>query len=580
MWGDVDQVTYRRFRDEARVFWHSHLAAGGADQQVVADVSHPDPRMLLRVLTVANAVRRLHPARLVLLSPGDGPPPRADALAALAEAYAADEIVDVGARTACQVTAFAARAAGGGALPAEVGTLTPYVDAGYRRHVRAPLSARLRATAGYQLAALRARARTAVYDDVFAARRLVALVTADVTDDVAGVAARAARRAHAPVVAVVPRGGLRAYCLFPGADPAAGFAEALAPRVAAFFASRVWARRAELTAAAERTAWRARRGLDRPAGRPADALELANGVQRRQVRAHAAARWGLDADRPTVVVAHRPVTESPCGAAADPAEWFAATAAHARTRTEVNWLFLDHPAQEDRTGTVAALAAAHADAPHLRFVPGAAVGRNAMVGLADLAVVPHGRLAPALAGWGVPVLAAAVAPWSGCGFVLPDTGGAPYPERLHAAVADLAAGRLAADGARVARARLWRWLADAGADIVSGLVPPWDLWPAEHLLRAVTVHLRQVEPDGEPVFAAVERAFTHRLPLLTRADLPAGPAPGAAPHCREPAASPGPAGAGGGPVPAAHGPARDGPTRAGGGATAGGGLRGRAAVGE
>ncbi|GGJ91820.1 hypothetical protein GCM10010123_22040 [Pilimelia anulata] len=534
-------MTYQRFLDEAHVYWCGQLAAPHADQVVLAEVGHPDPRVLLRVLTLANAVRRLHPARLVLLAGADGEPPE---LGPLAAAYAADEIVDIAGRTERRVTALAARAAGGGP-PDAAHALTPYVDTGHRRRTRGPLTARRRTAPEYRLAGLRARARAAVYEDVLAVGRPVALVAADTTDDGAGLAVRAARRAHVPVLAVQPRGGLRAYCLFPGhSPPDAPFADALEPLLAEYFAGRVWARRAELAPAAEHTAWRARRGLGRPAGLLPDAVELATAAQRRQVRAHVAARYGLDPARPTVVVGHRPVTEAPTGPAAEVADWYARTAAHARDLPAANWLLLDHPAQDDRTGSVAALAAAHAGADHLRFLPGRALSRNALLALADLGVVLHGRLGPTLAGYGVPVLAAGRGPWTGCGLALPAADVADPGGLLGECVAALRAGRSPLPPDAVARARLWRWLADAGGDVASGLVPPYELWPAEHLLRALTAHLRHVEPDAEPVFAAVERAFTQRLPLLTRVDLPGGPeparrpAPAAVPHSRADADAP------------------------------------------
>ncbi|GGK30171.1 hypothetical protein GCM10010124_23670 [Pilimelia terevasa] len=539
-------MTYQRFLDEAHVYWRGHLAPAHGDQLVVADGSHRDPRALIRVLTLANAVRRLHPARLVLIGPAPADGAEADAapLAALAAAYAVDEVVDLAGRTDRQVTALAARAAGAAAPPVEVHGLTPYVDTGYRRRGGGPLTPLRRTAPEYQLAALRARARAAVYDEILAAGRPVALVAVDPTDDHAGLAVRAARRAHVPVLTVVPRGGLRAYCLFPGhGDPAVPYAEALQPLVGEFFGRHVWSRRAELAEAADRTVWRVGRGLDRPVGRRPDAVELADPAARRQVRAHVAARYGLRPDRPTVVVAHRPVTEAPTGIADEVADWYARTAQYAHELPAANWLLLDHPAQDDRTGSVAALAAYHSDAGHLRFLPGGTLSRNALLSLADLAVVLHGRLPATLAGYGLPVLAAGRGPWGDCGFTTAVADPAGYADQLADGVTALTAGHPPVRGGQVARARLWRWLTEAGADVASGLVPHWDLWPAEHLLRAMTVHLRQVEPDGEPVFAAVARMFAQRQPMLTRLDLAApgqsrrAAAP-AVPHTRAP--DPGP----------------------------------------
>ena len=69
---------------------------------------------------------------------------------------------------------------------------------------------------------------------------------------------------------------------------------------------------------------------------------------------------------------------------------------------------------------------------------------------------------------------------------------------------------------QVERARLWLWLYRSGTDVVSPLVPHWDVWPAPYLLRTLRVHMAQVESDGEPVFSAVERMWRERAPFLTR----------------------------------------------------------------
>ena len=71
---------------------------------------------------------------------------------------------------------------------------------------------------------------------------------------------------------------------------------------------------------------------------------------------------------------------------------------------------------------------------------------------------------------------------------------------------------------QVRRARLWLWLYRSGTDVVTPLVPQWEVWPADHLLRSMRAAFRHIESDADPLFASVERMWARREPMLTRVD--------------------------------------------------------------
>jgi hypothetical protein len=49
-------------------------------------------------------------------------------------------------------------------------------------------------------------------------------------------------------------------------------------------------------------------------------------------------------------------------------------------------------------------------------------------------------------------------------------------------------------------------------------VPQWEVWPADVLLKVLRATFRHIESDADPLFAAVERMWTRKEPMLTRTD--------------------------------------------------------------
>ncbi|HYN97685.1 MAG TPA: hypothetical protein VES42_27925 [Pilimelia sp.] len=540
MWLEAEPDIFQRFLGDAAVYWRGQVDAGGTDAVVFVEALHHDLRVHLRNLTMANAIRRVTPARLVVLTGSDPRWLRAfDAqfdtalLTELAEAYGASEVIDVHARADAHLAAAVDVAVPGISPEA----LAECAEATYCRLELIPrVTPEERAGAAFAACRDRVAALSAVFDDLLAGGRPVALVTSHVDYDQWGLAVQAAQRAAVPVVHTQSTGSLKAYTLFP--DNARGEATLraeLTPQIGEFFAERVWAQRDRYRHSAERVAWRARSNLGRPSwwrGGGTASVELANAVERRQVRGHAAARFGFDPDRPVVVVFNHAVSDA-LGtnreAFGSLAEWFEQTAAYAHSERAVNWLFLDHPSQVryDTTNFFGTVAQRYAGAGHLAFRASRQLSKNILWSLADLGVTVRGSVSNEMPAYGIPVVQAGWSEWSACGLSIVADDQAAYWRTLDVALATLTGGGTLITADQVARARLWLWLYRSAADVVSGLVPAWDLWPADHLLQAVRVHMRQVEPDGEPVFDAVERMWQRREPLLTRTDLP--PASGAVP---------------------------------------------------
>jgi hypothetical protein len=71
---------------------------------------------------------------------------------------------------------------------------------------------------------------------------------------------------------------------------------------------------------------------------------------------------------------------------------------------------------------------------------------------------------------------------------------------------------------QVERARLWLWLYRSGTDVVTPVVPQWEVWPADVLLKTIRATFRHIESDADPLFETVERMWTRQEPMLTRTD--------------------------------------------------------------
>ncbi|WP_143078924.1 hypothetical protein [Nonomuraea pusilla] len=276
--------------------------------------------------------------------------------------------------------------------------------------------------------------------------------------------------ADVPVVRVEGGGTLKAYACFPGED--------LTERVGAFFEHRVWPSREAFGADAEREARLARgdHGVNTE-------------TERRQLRSCGLRRLGLDEGRPTVTVwGHAPGTPM-----------YEATAEFAAGDETANWLFPDRPGSR---------------------VPSDAV----LWSMTDLGVAFGDSDLPA---FGLPVVQAGPAEWSGCGVTHVTRSPAEHLDVLRDAIARHAKGESVLGPEQRERGRLRLWLRRRGADVPTPLLPHWELG-GDHI-AALAAALRGAtagEPGDDTLHEAVRRLWSRRDPLLTRFDFqdPEGPA--------------------------------------------------------
>jgi hypothetical protein len=202
------------------------------------------------------------------------------------------------------------------------------------------------------------------------------------------------------------------------------------------------------------------------------------------------------------------------------ADWFADTAAYAADHPEAQWL-LDHPSQAlyDGTGLFEHIAKQHRAARHLAFRPSAKLSKNALWSLTDLGVTVRGSISNGLPAYGIPVIQAGWSEWSSCGLSIVADDRDAYWKTLEDSVTALRDGVALVGEEQARRARLWLWLYRSGTDVVTPLVPQWEVWPADTLLKTMRATFRHIESDADPVFTAMERMWTRREPMLTRIGL-------------------------------------------------------------
>ncbi|GAA0798976.1 hypothetical protein [Spirilliplanes yamanashiensis] len=532
MWLKADKSELNLFLDAAEVYWEKNLPRPADDAYVVVEAFHQDIRVTLRNLVFANALRRLRPARLVVVTGVQADWKRTlwsgfdtALMTRFCRAFGAEDVIDVYdlvARGARPVVAGRELPPG---APIDAQTLRAYADATYCRLAKVP---RMPADPpGYAERAALGAGLAEVYAALLGGA-VTALVTSHVDYDQWGLAVEAARRARVPVIHTQQTGCLKAYGLYPETDSGTGtFRQELTRHIGAAFEAGVWSRRDELRDAAELVAWRSKVNLGRPSwwrGGVTASVDLADPAERARLRSHTAARLGLDPAKPIVAVFNHAVSDA-LGTNVelfdDLADWFSRTADYAAERTDAQWLFLDHPSQAlyDGTKFFASVAARHARSRHLVFRPSASLSKNALWSLADLGVTVRGSVSNELPAYGIPVIQAGWSEWSACGLSTVASDAEDYWRLLDAGIATARDGGEPVTEEQVRRARLWLWLYRSGTDVVTPLVPQWEVWPANHLLRAMRATFRHIESDADPLYAAVERMWTRREPMLTRVDL-------------------------------------------------------------
>lgn len=531
----------------AAIHWRTTLPHADADAPVVlVDLLMQDLRLALRTLTLANSVRRLQAARLVVLvGPNrhwedriwDGYD-RARWLQ-LARAYGADDVIDVSGLTdllaaGSPTVQLLGRRFSAAPSPDEAGLrhLRTITDSTAVRILRVP---RLREATpeddvpGIQRSvALEDR----VYRTIFDSLPVRAFVTSHVDYGQWGLAVEAATRAGVPVMHAQATGGLKAYALFPGTQGSElGFRRALSLQIRDQFEAQVWPHRDVLAAGAERTAWRSKANLGRPSwwrgGGEISRLDLRSTAERAALRGEALRRLGLDTDRPVVTVFAHAVSDAVQGnheAFADLATWLEWTADFAAAHPEVSWLFLDHPSQVnyDRTEHFEHLAARYADRRHMVFRTSLSLSRNSLWSVTDLAVTVRGSVSAEFPAYGIPALQAGWSEWSHLGFSRRADTESRYSEELHTCLRALSAGEPLVTAEQVRRARLWLWLYRSGADVTTPLVPHWENGQGTALHQLVTTAMNHVEDDADPAYVAVRRLWERREAVLTRMDLRLG----------------------------------------------------------
>ncbi|MEG3636932.1 hypothetical protein [Micromonospora palythoicola] len=544
MWLGADKKEFEAFLESADVYWRKNLGSTTSQNYLVVEVFHQDIRVAMRNLSVANAIRRIVPAQLVVVTGVEQMWHEAlwtefdvKLVERIAAAYGASQVIDL-----YRLVEGPANSATPGAVPVELfgrplppgapvseETLAEFVSATYCRVTKRPRPPEdPGADPRYRRRQALARAISSAYDALLGSGSVVALVTSHVDYDHWGLAVDSARRAGVPVVHTQQTGCLKAYALFPENDTGEHtFRGELTNQIGAFFEQRVWSRRNEVRRSAELVAWRSKVNLGRPSwwrGGASASVDITNSSERARLRTHFAARLGFDPARPVVAVFNHAVSDAPgTNHQSFPtlADWFEETAQFASTATEVQWLFQDHPSQfrYDSTDFFDSVARRYARHRHMVFQPSKDLSKNGLWSLVDLGVTVRGSVSNELPAYGIPVIQAGWSEWSECGLSTVVNDPETYWKALDAAISAMLNGEEVISAEQVERARLWLWFYRSATDLFTPQVPHWEVWPADYLLRAVRTSFRHIESDADPVFEAVERMWTRREPVLTRTDL-------------------------------------------------------------
>lgn len=527
MWLNANSKELQWFLESASVYWEKNLPRPADDSVILVEAFHQDIRVNLRNLAFANAIRRLQPARMVVLTGVEEQWQRTlwsgfdvDKVRKIAEAFGAAEVIDVWDRVRKMTSP---------GLPDA--TLLAYTDATYCRLAKVPrLPEGHRDRPDYQLRHAYATRLFELYTGLFAPGNVKALVTSHVDYDQWGLAVESARRARVPIIHTQQTGCLKAYGLYPENDTGTGtFREELTRQIGDVFETQVWPRHEELRPIAELVAWRAKVNLGRPSwwrGGVTASVDLNNPAERARLRTHVVDRLGFDPGKPVVTVFNHAVSDA-LGTNRELfpslADWFADTAAYAAEHPEAQWLFLDHPSQAlyDSTGFFDSVAARYRKVKHLAFRPSATLSKNALWSLTDLGVTVRGSVSNELPAYGIPVIQAGWSEWSSCGLSTVVDDQDAYWKTLEQNITAIRDGVDLVSEEQVRRARLWLWLYRSGTDVVTPLVPQWEVWPADVLLKTMRATFRHIEADADPLFTAVERMWTRREPMLTRTDFQA-----------------------------------------------------------
>lgn len=524
------------------MFWRNNTLPAG-ERIILVEAMSQDLRVTLRNLTVANALRRIEPARIVVFSGADEDWNKVwtyfelEEIKALAQAYGAELVYDVHAlvdqRLAGTPSPLVVEGVDlGGDLPESGIPAETFDQIVYATACRMAKIARLDDSAEHQAILARAAARSRefarVYDAQLGAGEVVALITSHVDYNNFGLAVEAALRHDVPVLFPQSTGGLKAYALYPEKqDPKRPIRATLTEEIGAFFEEHLWANRDLVGPGRDLVLYRLKASLGRPAWWRAEGMhsqiQLRNAAERAAVRTPAGSFVGLDPARPIVSVFNHAVSDAlgtNVECFTDLGAWFEETAAYAAEHDEVGWLFLDHPQQGlyDDHAFFEAVAARYADRPHMVFRPSLDLSKTYLTALTDLVLTVRGSVSNEYPAFGIPAIQAGWSEWSQCGFTAVADSVDDYFTLLDGHLAGLLAGTVLITPEQVERARLWAWFYRSASDVSSAFVQHWALGEGDELFATLDVNMRQIESDGDPAFSSVRRMWRRREPFLTRMD--------------------------------------------------------------
>jgi hypothetical protein len=540
----MDTPQFQQFCAAATEFWQRNVLPAG-ERVILVEAMTQDIRVTIRNLTLANALRRFIPARLVVYSGADSDWNEilwtyfdSEALARIADAYDAADVIDIHDLVDRRLDGTLDEIVVAGRPldpdPQDSGidpsVLDDIVRATACRVLRVPrLAEEDVAGAKYQEIRLRSEEFSRVYDALFKGLDVAALVTSHVDYNHWGLAVEAAQRFGVPTVHVQSTGNFKAYTLFPEVRTGAPtFRAELTKQIGEFFEQHIWGHRHLLRPSAELTVWRAKGNLGRPSwwrgGGVMSAIELQTPGDRASIRAHALARFGFDPDKPVVAAYNHAISDAlrtNVEVFEDLGGWFEQVADHAAKRDDVNWLFIDHPQQAlyDSSGFFDRLRDKHGGSTHMVFLPSLTLTKNVMWAMVDLGVTVRGSISNELPAYGIPALQAGWSEWSHCGFTMLASDVDDYWRLLDDSIAALHEGRELVTDEQIERARLWAWFYRAGTDVATPLVPHWEVGRETGLLSAIQIAMRHIEGDADPAFTAVRRMWMRRDPFLARVDL-------------------------------------------------------------
>lgn len=536
-------TNFQPFCDVASTFWPNNVLPP-SDRVILVEAMSQDLRVTLRNLTVANALRRLQPARIVVFSGADEDWNQVvwtyfnlEEITQMALAYGACDVFDahklIDERVAGKSPDLTVAGVDlGGDLPDSAIPKDVFEQIVYATTCRMARVARLDDSEEHRRKRAEVEARSLefarVYDALLDQFDVVALVSSHVDYNNFGLAVESALRHDVPVLFPQSTGGLKMYALFPEKQiPGAPVRAGLTVEIGKFFEEQIWAKRDLLKRSAELTMWRAKATLGRPswwrAGRSYSSVDLRGADDRSELRTYAGLRTGLDPSKPVVSVFNHAVSDAlgtNVESFRDLGEWFERTAEFASERDDVNWLFLDHPSQGlyDSSGFFETVAARYAHLPHMCFMKSLDLSKNFLTSLTDLVLTVRGSVSNEFPALGIPAIQAGWSEWSKCGFTTVTETPEEYFKTLEDHVVGLTNGEVLITPEQVERARLWAWFYRTASDVPSGLVQQWQVGEDDALFNLLSVNMLQVESDADPAFVAVRRLWSRRDSFLTRVD--------------------------------------------------------------